>query len=127
MRSQSNSMRKMRARSSQFQTAALKRRYALEWSESAAWPVVCQTREMVRRPRQTIQAATITWKVAYTGSLKQTEKGASKTTRGVVTLSMSGPPVLWAIPCGNGNRIHATGFGPLSYPLLYILHLIVHA
>jgi hypothetical protein len=46
---------------------------------------VCQTREMVRRPRHTIQAATITWKVAYTDSLKQTEKGWSKTTRGAVT------------------------------------------
>src|SRR4051794_13659553 len=44
------------------------------------------------RPRQTTQAATMTWKVAKTGSLKQPEKGASKTRRGVVTLSMGRAP-----------------------------------
>src|SRR3954447_25439080 len=43
---------------------------------------------MVRRPRQAIQATTMAQKVSCTGSLKQPAKGASKASRGVVTLSM---------------------------------------
>src|SRR5262245_25249044 len=43
---------------------------------------------MVRRPRQAAQAATIRQKVSWTGPLKQTAKGASRTSSGVVTLSM---------------------------------------
>jgi len=49
-----------RQTSSQFQAAWLNSRKAAAWLRCSLWPVVSQTRLMVRRPKQTIQAATIT-------------------------------------------------------------------
>src|SRR6516162_497964 len=70
--------RRTRQTSSQFQAAELKRRNAWLWSCSAERPVVSQTRLMVRRPRQTTQAATRAEKVEKGSQRKQTQKGPSR-------------------------------------------------
>src|SRR5262245_1071405 len=75
---------------------------------------------MVRRPRQAIQATTTTEKVSWTGPWKQGAKGASKTTSGVVTLSMSGPPGAWAIPVAGASYPLPGPRPALSSPLLHM-------
>src|SRR3954469_1889160 len=75
---------------------------------------------MVRRPRQTVQAATTRQKVVWTGSLKQGANGASSTSTGVVSLFTSGLPQDGRSRCGNGDLIPP----PARRPLFLLLTLV---